>query len=425
MNSQATSNNSMDITGSEAEVHSSSSGSKIVGFLKGPTGRVILLFGGYKILVLGLALACALLQPAAFSLGSYQANFHWPENKKPGLAERFMTWDGEHYLYLSANGYKADSMSDAFYPLWPALIGAGAKLTSGHALIVALFLSNLFSFVAWLLLYQLVARIHGKECAHCALLLLIAYPGSLFFQFPYSESLFLLLIVLFFMGIFREKFRLVALTGFLLPLTRAVGVFSLLPLGWYLFEKAVENRKSNASSFSMVAFISSTLKNGVWLACAAPLLGYASYFIIMNAFTGNPMSGFEAQRDYLNQPSVMNILNLPGFASAFFNVGWHHGMADSPIDRAFFVVFLICLPLIWRLNKLYFFYALGSGLIPAMSNWFFSYTRLLVLCFPLFIVLGKKLSERKNRLLLKYVVTVLGIIQIMFVIKHVNFRWAG
>lgn len=336
-----------------------------------------------------------------------------------------MTWDGEHYLYLSANGYKAGAMSDAFYPLWPAVIWAGARLMFGHALIAALLLANIFSLIAWLLFHRFVSELHGAECANCALLLLLAYPAALFFQFPYSESLFLLLIVLFFIGIFHEKFWLVTLTGFLLPLTRAIGVFCLLPLGWYLLERSMRMKKLNVNSFSSAFSMFSILKDRVWLVCAAPLLGYASYFGIMYAFTGDPLSGFQAQRDYLNQPSISNILNLPGFIGAFLNIAWHHGMTDSPIDRAFFIVFLICLPFLWRLNRTYFFYALGSGLIPAMSNWFFSYTRLLVVCFPLFIVLGEKLSARRNRLVLAYVVLALGIVQILLLIKHVNVRWAG
>jgi hypothetical protein len=294
-------------------------------------------------------------------------------------------------------------------------------LAAGHSLVAALILANAFSLVAWLLFHYLVSATNGESTANLALAFLLAYPGALFYQFPYSESLFLLLITLFFIGLFRENYWLVASTGFLLPLTRATGIFCLLPLAWHLWEK-VKIQTTGASVHERFAAL---LKQPNAPVCAAPLLGYASYFGVMRAFTGNPFEGFEAQRHFLNQPSISNILDLPGFLAAFFHVGWRHGMADSPIDRGMFVLFVACLPFLWRWNKLYFWYALASGVIPAMSNRFFSYTRLLTLCFPLFIVLGEKLKPPKNRPCFWYAMAVLGGIQIGFIIRHVNSRWAG
>lgn len=390
---------------------------------KGARKNFVFLLLAYKLFILALPLVYAQFRPASFSNANYNVNFHWPENKEISRAERFMTWDGEHYLYLSANGYKAGSMSNAFYPLWPALIYAATKLMFGHSLIAALVMSNLLSFVACLLLHWLVSETYGRECADRTLLLLLAFPGALFFQFPYSESLFLLLIVLFFIGILRQNSWLVALMGFLLPMTGVMGVFCLFPLGWYLWERAIRRQKLNSCPFRMAHPPISLSKAKALSLCAAPIFGFATYFAVMYVFTGDPLSGFEAQR--INQPSLTNVLNLPMFITVFFNIGLHHGMWDSPIDRAFFILFLACLPAIWRLNKMYFLYALCVGLFPAMSNWFFSYTRLLVVCFPLFIVLSKKLSGLKNRLALTCVFLAFGIVQVLFIIRHINFEWAG
>ena len=127
-----------------------------------------------------------------------------------------MTWDGEHYLYLSQNGYQAGSPSAAFCPLWPGSIWLGGKLLAGQNLIAALLLSNVFSLVGWLLFHRLVTAEHGDEVADWATIFLIAFPGSLFFQFPYTESLFLLLAMVFFWGIVRGNNFLVALSGFFL-----------------------------------------------------------------------------------------------------------------------------------------------------------------------------------------------------------------
>lgn len=56
----------------------------------------------YKALVLGAAFAYAKFAPGSFSVDGYQANFH--RHEQPGFAERFSTWDGEHYLSLSERG---------------------------------------------------------------------------------------------------------------------------------------------------------------------------------------------------------------------------------------------------------------------------------------------------------------------------------
>jgi hypothetical protein len=394
----------------------------ITTFLPGCTVKLIFLLIFYKSLVLGLAFAYGHFWPESFSLDGFHMAFH--RHEQPGPTERFTTWDGEHYLHLSEEGYKAGSSSDAFYPLWPAMIHAGAWMIGGHDMAAALILANIFSLVGLLLFHRLIAEAHGNKIANDSLILMIAYPGALFLQFPYSESLFLLLIMLFFIGLMRKNYWLVAFTGFVLPLTRATGVFCLLPLLWLIGEQAFRQAtESHPKGFPFLKFLAATCQNRLMAVCLVPLLGYACYFWIMWSQTGNPLEGFAAQKQYINQPSIRNIVNLPGFIEAFYNFSWRHGIADSPIDRALFVIFLASLPLVWRLNKLYFFYAIGCGLVPAMSNWFVSYSRYLILFFPLFVVLAEK--SQGKRWHFAYITGMFGFVQICFIIKHVNFRWAG
>lgn len=123
----------------------------------------------------------------------------------------------------------------------------------------------------------------------------------------------------------------------------------------------------------------------------ASLSGILAYFVFMYSTSGNIFEGFDAQKHFENHPSVSNILDLPRFLQSAGNIGQLHGMVDSLLDRCFFVLFLILLPAIWRMNMTYFCYALLSGLVPAMSNQFLSYTRFLVLCFPVFIAMAEKL----------------------------------
>jgi hypothetical protein len=161
-----------------------------------------------------------------------------------------------------------------------------------------------------------------------------------------------------------------------------------------------------------------------WLLLLCPLLGYAVYFGTMYAWTGNALEGFEAQRSYPNSPSISNILNVAGFANAFVNVHTLDGMLDAALDRGFFLLFLALLPAVWKLNRTWFWYTLPTGLIPALSNYFLSYRRFIMVCFPLFIVLAQLLAKGP-RWMFWYYVVLLAAMQAWAVTRFVNFNWAG
>ena len=213
----------------------------------------------------------------------------------------------------SEEGYQRGSASCAFYPLWPYLIRASSWLTLGDHFIAGILLANVLSLAAVLVFHYFVERHHGRSTANGAAALLLAYPGAIFFSFIYTESLFLLLVVLFFLCLFQERYVWVGVIGFFLPLTKAVGVFCIFPLLLQLWLKRERWR--------------------AYLAYYGPLLGYAAYFGIMYGTTGNALEGFEAQRFYPNQPSIANLFDVPGFLAHLFMPLRLHGMLDSALDQ--------------------------------------------------------------------------------------------
>jgi hypothetical protein len=100
-------------------------------------------------------------------------------------------------------------------------------------------------------------------------------------------------------------------------------------------------------------------------------------------------------------------------------------MMDSLFDRALFVLFLCLLPLVYRLNKTWFFYTVAAGSVPALTSWFMSYRRYYVVLFPLFIVMAQLVARAKNRWLFWYYVAILGAIQVWAIIQFTTFNWAG
>ncbi len=398
--------------------------------------------------IVGLGLLLTLLFPV--NTKQFRSAFaHWPEDVAPTTVSRFGRWDVTHYLILSQTGYAAQSPSCAFYPLWPAAIHLATAVAGGWPAVTSLLLANALSLVGLWLFYRLVERRCGPAVSRDSLILMLAFPGALFFSFPYSESLYLVLLMLFFWGLELKRWFWVAVGSFLLPLTRAVGIFIVLPLAWFLYEqwrtageRVAQTSKSAVSRVSKPAcrtashalpIWKSALRRlalpdtftAHWLLLLCPLLGYATYFGTMHAWTGNAFEGFEAQKAYPNSPSISNILDVAGFLKALFNVRTLDGMLDSVLDRGFFLLFLALLPAVWKLNRTWFWYTLFTGLIPAMSNYFLSYRRFIMVCFPLFIVLAQLLAKTERRWIFWYYVVLLAAMQAWAVTRFVNFNWAG
>ncbi len=400
----------------------------------------------------------------------FSGNSRWLIGKSPTLSGHFMTWDTRYYLRLSKDGYEAGSHSCAFYPLWPAVLRLTTAMTGNRPVLAAMLLANALSLVGLWLLYRLVERRCGAAVSRDSLILLLAFPGALFFSFPYSESLYLVLLMLFFWSLELRRWWWLALAGFLLPLARPVGVFSVLPLAWWLYERwrrtgsvpdtaqggstSGEERSSRDSRVEPVNPVGRVAPcapgtggtedgaHGVtrptfgvtglfemiahrhWLLLLCPLLGYAVYFGTMYAWTGNAFEGFEAQRAYPNSPSISNMFNVAGFANAFANIHTLDGMMDAALDRGFFVLFLALLPAVWKVNRTWFWYTLPTGLIPALTSYFMSYRRYIIILFPVFIVLAQLLAKGP-RWMFWYYVVLLAAMQAWAVVQFVNFNWAG
>jgi hypothetical protein len=362
---------------------------------------------------------------------------NWRLTIKPHL----MLLDAGSYLMLSEKGYKQGLRDCAFYPLYPLLIRWVSLVTGGHDFLVALALSNLFSFVAFLLFFGMTARRFGKSEAKLALVLLLAFPGSLFFQFVYTESLFLLLLMLFCLALEREYRTLAFVVGFLLPLTRAVGIFCVFPLLWSVFFKwssgnlaKMLRRAGWMGRFacfvgqhdSDAPALKSLNWGGMITFCLvlAPILGWATYFLLMWKWTGNAFEGMEAQKQFGVQ-SINNLFAPLGFFTQLLNPTSWHEFRGSLLDRCVFVLLINCLPVIWKLDKSWCVWAFFLGVVPAVSGGFTSFTRFASVVFPLFIALGVLLSKPEKRWLRWLVLCTFALLHLILVWRFVNLRWAG
>ncbi len=373
----------------------------------------------------------------------------WPREGGPTFASHWATWDTAHYLYLCEEGYGPGIRSVAFYPLWPLGLRAAAPVFGSNPLVAGLVLTNVCSFAAWALVYERVRRRWGTPVAGWTLVLLVAYPGSLFFQFPYTESLFLLLVGLLWWGLEERRTGLVWTAGLLLPLTRAVGVFAVLPIaGQALREappaglvrlgmrardlwnglsrrvarrgakpveeeaevgKAEMGRRKAGEEITTGLGAASACRRSAgerrsgrgfpltpWGLVAAPLAGWGLYLGLMWHWTGHPFEGFAAQR-YWGVHTVSNLWDVPKFVTGFFSPTEWHEFRGSLLDRLVFVLVLYTLPVLWRLDRGLLVWTYWLAILPAMSGTFTSYTRFASCAFPVFVALAHWLNPDASR----------------------------
>src|SRR6185369_16249044 len=368
---------------------------------------------------------------------TYRSTIHWPRESEPVLGSHFATWDGSHYLYLSEIGYSKGAPACAFYPLWPLTIRWFSVFTGGSHLIAGILLANVFSLVAWMIFYHVVSERFGEPVALWSLVLLIAFPGSLFYQFIYTEPIFFLLVMLLWFGLEKERYDVAWIAACLLPLCRPSGIFCLLPIAWHLLTKRPLpwfrriqgwwfRRRGKASPGQALANSSVKAQNAVhsYSLLLAPLLGWAAYFELMESWTGNPFEGFQAQR-YWGIHSITNLINVPKFLLGLFTPTEIHAYTGSMLDRFIFIVLLYTLPLIWRLGKDLLVWTYLLAIVPAMSGTFTSFTRYESPAFPMFIALAVFFVGRKRRWPLIAFLILSAVLHGILVWRFVNFRWAG
>lgn len=360
----------------------------------------------------------------------------WPRVEDPVFASHFATWDGAHHLCLSEVGYGPGVRSNAFYPLYPMLVRWGSVWTGGSHLVAAMVLGNAMSLVGWVLFYQIACRRWGETTALWATAFLLAYAGALFYQFVYSEWVFFLLVMVVWLGLERGRYKWVAIGAFLLPMSRAVGLFCVLPIAWHLVTRHpldwmrrftterwdVKSRDTPAIELARAHSGGSNLASYGLLMAA--LAGWALYLVMMWNWTGDSFDGFGAQR-YWGVHSIWNLVDVPKFVVGLFSPSGWHAFRGSLLDRCMFIVLLYALPVIWRMGKDLVVWTYVLGILPAMSGTFTSFTRYEATVIPLFLAMAVFFGVKGRGWMRVGVLVVSGALHAWLLWRFVNFGWAG
>jgi len=186
--------------------------------------EVLVLFLSSRLLILLIGR----LSPLVIAKGRWFNDF---AGRLP-VFDPFYRWDAGWYMLIAEGGYSytpGEASSVQFFPLYPLLAKvlapfAGGVLTAGYLT------SNAALLLASIYLYRLVKEDFSPETAKKAVLFMLISPASFFFSIFYTEGLFLMLTVSSLYYARRGRWFVSSALGFLLSLTRPVGVLISVPL---------------------------------------------------------------------------------------------------------------------------------------------------------------------------------------------------
>lgn len=166
-----------------------------------------------------------------------------PEPVGHTLLSYLCRFDCGWFLGVAQHGYSTLDAVDqpgatnfGFYPFFPLLARIVSPFFGGNVFYAAVFVSNLCFYTALVYIYR-YARLLNLEHAVALLsvALLCILPQSIVFSAAYSESPFLLLLVVAMFYLRRENYLVAAVAAAMLSATRATGVFFVVfALAWIL-----------------------------------------------------------------------------------------------------------------------------------------------------------------------------------------------
>jgi hypothetical protein len=190
-----------------------------------------------------------------------------------GYSSWLSNWDGQWYQFIAHSGYRYEDAHgyapQVFFPLYPLLGWLLEKLTPMHGQLplVAVSWAAAGAFcLVWLRYGAHRLRGSASGAPLWGLAIILLWPASYFLRIAYTESLYLLLLALLFLGFARDwpPSALIFVTG-LLTATRPTAVVACIVLAMHLFRRNTTDAP----------------RRRLWLATGAALLSAWGLYLYM------------------------------------------------------------------------------------------------------------------------------------------------
>ncbi len=338
------------------------------------------------------------------------------------IAGVWTRWDGQWYLKIATEGYRADDGSAAFFPLYPWILKVTGWLAGERYTWSGILLSSLFFLAALVLLHRLVRLDFHAEDASRTVFYLAAFPMAFFFWAIYSESLFLFLAVGALLAARSHRWWWAALAVSLAIWTRTTGLLLLLPLGWELWRAYHPPMPTDPRAMPPA-------RPPTWHLGSLALPAVSLPGLLMWAWLsfGDPLASLTAQAGWnrgFSWPweTVANAWNAATQMPFTFqpeNQSWTY------LGALVFALVVGALSLRW-LRGSYSLYLWAGILFPLFSatprNPLLSYPRFLIVLFPAFIALA---LVGRNRYANQIITWTSLLLLALYTIRFANWYWVA
>jgi Gpi18-like mannosyltransferase len=308
--------------------------------------------------------------------------FHTPHPGTPSAAQMWARWDSEWYLQIAEHGYAGRlpgppvfDMRPNFFPLYPLALRLLTAVT-GNAITSGLTVSNLALFVALVLLHGWTSRRLDRNAARALVWVYAAFPSSFFLSAVYAEALLLGFLALTWRMLEFRRWTAAGLCAAAAALCRPVGIIAApvamlaaaRDAGW----KVGESRRR-------------------LVVIALPVVvAVVGYVLVFAWVLHDPRAALRTET-----------LTRAGFRWPWTTLidAWQQGIAwysyeRGSLDWTLAVVAVALLPVVFlTLDVVAGVFAVLMVLFPLTSG-LYSYSRLLLPAFPIFIVIAARTPRR-------------------------------
>jgi Gpi18-like mannosyltransferase len=291
----------------------------------------------------------------------------------------WLNFDGRNYLKIAADGYDRGYQTDlrVFFPMYPLLIRILSFNFFLNPILTGLVISAA-SFVAAVFVLNLILKTDKmKEDKRLrTLLTLLVFPTSFYFLAFYTESLFLLLVLLTFYFLGRKNFLAASLVTAVASATRVTGLALIIPLAYEVYSEYKKSGKFLPSVFM------------------APL-GLVFYALYIQLFGGGALSIIASQKNWNKPLGIFGplVAMKDGFIKFLYGStitrGDFYGRSMEIFEFIFAVLLLVFIVYSYKKIKMTYWLYMAAATLPIFfSGVLSSVHRYMAVMFPIYILVG-------------------------------------
>ncbi len=329
--------------------------------------------------------------------------------------DTFARYDSGWYHGIASQGYiygAGGRNNLAFFPVYPLLMRAGGTLLGGRQedyYFAGIVVSWLAFAAAMTVLYRVALLDLPRPAALRAVMYAAAFPFAYFFGMVYSESVFLLAMVLTVYALRTRKWMVAALSGAVMTATRVTGVMAVPGLALIAWRVAGADRRSQMLALAAVG---------------GSMAGIGLYSLFNYQMSGTPFAWYDAITFWGYRPGGNPFGGVLGLLQALVTRPYQFLATErmAPYDTLNALSALgalALLPLIVRrFNAGYALIVLAGLLLPLSSGQFEGLGRYCSVQFPIALGLASLTGEIRHHVLLAGSAVLYAIGLAMFVTVH-------